>query len=178
MQNMIFFLIQVGIEYGGRKWPHGSGEYFYYSGRPSPTLIHRDMGPFVGQNHRKLSKLFVFGYETGCPIEWAHGWDHFWYTDWLVNSAISWSNMANMPSSVRAFSPFPCQILSLAQARKKLVIGALMSGLLLEYFAKFGCRNLFFWAFFKRGAKSYLFCWKVIIPSFFIYKINSSKVLI
>ena len=49
---------------GCAKWPHGSGEYFYYWGRPSPTLIPRDMGPFVGQNDRNSSKFFIFGYET------------------------------------------------------------------------------------------------------------------
>ena len=43
---------------GCAKWPHGSGEYFYYWGRPSPTLIRRDMGTFVGQNDRKSSKFF------------------------------------------------------------------------------------------------------------------------
>jgi hypothetical protein len=36
----------------------------------------------------------------GCLIEWAHGGDHFWYSDRLVNSAIFWSNRADRPRSV------------------------------------------------------------------------------
>ena len=43
-------------------WPHWSGEYFHYRGRPSSTLIHRDMGIHVGQNNRKSSNFFVFVY--------------------------------------------------------------------------------------------------------------------
>ena len=54
----------------------------------------------------------------GCPIEWAHGGDHFWYSDRLVNSAISGSNRADRPRSVGKFSPLPFQILSFAQGRK------------------------------------------------------------
>ena len=33
----------------------------------------------------------------GCPIDWVHGGDHFWYSDRLVNSAISGSNRADRP---------------------------------------------------------------------------------
>ncbi len=58
MQKMTFFLFQLGMGYGCAKWPHGSGEYFYYWGRPSPTLIHRDMGPYVGHNDQKSTKFY------------------------------------------------------------------------------------------------------------------------
>ena len=64
MQKMTFFNFNWAWDMGCAKWPHGSGEYFYYWGRPSPTLIHRDIGPLVGQNDRKSSKFFIFGYET------------------------------------------------------------------------------------------------------------------
>ena len=47
----------------------------------------------------------------GCPIEWAHGGDHFWYSDRLVNSAISGSNRADRPRIVGKFSLLPLQIL-------------------------------------------------------------------
>ena len=103
---------------GCAKWPHGSGEYFYYWGRPSPTLIDRDMGPYVGQNDQKSSKFFVFVYETWGVIEWAHGGDHYWHSDRLVNSAISGSNRADRPRSVGKFSQLPFQLLSFAQGRK------------------------------------------------------------
>ena len=39
----------------------------------------------------------------GCPIEWAYGGDHFWYSDRLVNSAISGLNRADRPRSVLSF---------------------------------------------------------------------------
>ena len=39
----------------------------------------------------------------GCPIEWAHDGDHFWYWDRLVNSAISVSNRADRPRSVLSY---------------------------------------------------------------------------
>ncbi len=66
MQKMTFFNFNWVWDMGCAKWPLGSGEYFYYWGRPSPTLIHRDMGPYVGQNDQKSTKFFVFGYETWC----------------------------------------------------------------------------------------------------------------
>ena len=50
----------------------------------------------------------------GCPIERAHGGDHFWFSDRLVNSAISWSNRADRPSKVGKFILLPFQILSFA----------------------------------------------------------------
>ena len=51
----------------------------------------------------------------GCPIEWVYGGDNFWYSDRLVNSAISGSNRADRPRSVGKFSLLPFQILSFAQ---------------------------------------------------------------
>ena len=134
-KKWLFFNFNWAWDMGCAKWPYGSGEYFYYWGRPSPTVIHRDMGPLVGQNDRKsLKKKFsyrsrkskcpkiirIFNFwvcNMGCPIEWAHGGDHFWYSDRLVNSAISESNRADS-RSVGKFSYLPFQILSLAQGRK------------------------------------------------------------
>ena len=104
---------------GCAKWPHGSGEYFYYWGRPSQTLIHRDIGSFVLKKWPKINKIVCFRvWNMGCPIEWAHGGYHLWYLDRLVNSAVFWSNRAGRPRSVGKLSPFPFQILSFAQGRK------------------------------------------------------------
>jgi hypothetical protein len=63
-KKWLFFNFNWVGDMGCAKWPHGSGEYFYYSGRPSPTLILRDMGPWVVQNNLKSSEFFVFVYLT------------------------------------------------------------------------------------------------------------------
>ena len=54
----------------------------------------------------------------GYSIEWAHGGDHFLYSDRLVNSAIFWLNRADRPRSIGKFSLLPLQILSFAKGRK------------------------------------------------------------
>ena len=50
--------------YGVRKRIARVWRVFLLWSRPFPTIIHRDMGPFVGQNDRKSLKNFVFEYET------------------------------------------------------------------------------------------------------------------
>ena len=54
----------------------------------------------------------------GCPIEWAHDADFFWYSDRLVNSTVSGSNWIDRQRSVGKVSHHPFQILSFAQLRK------------------------------------------------------------
>ena len=103
---------------GCAKWPHGSGEYFYYWGRPSPTLTTEIWAlEWVKMTENHQNFLFS-GMELGCPIEWAYGGDHFWYSDRLVNSAISGSNRADRPRCVGKFSLLPLKILFFAQGRK------------------------------------------------------------
>jgi hypothetical protein len=50
MLKMCFFLFQVSMGYGVRKMTARVWRVFL---RPSPTLIRRDMGSFMGQNVRK-----------------------------------------------------------------------------------------------------------------------------
>ncbi len=115
MQKWLFFKFNWVWDMGCAKWPHGSREYFYYWGRPYPTLIYRDIDPFVGPKILKFLILRVWN--MGCPIEWAHVGDHFWYSDRLVSSAISWSNRAIRPWSFGKSSLILFQIPSLAQGR-------------------------------------------------------------
>ena len=70
--------------------------------------------------------MFCFRvWNMGCPIEWAYDGDHFWYSDRLVNSAISLSNRADRPRTVGKFSLPPFQILSFALAVEKNASGPL-----------------------------------------------------
>ena len=64
MPKMSFFQYRLGMGYGVRKMTARVWRVFLLLIRPSPTLIHRDIGPYVGQNDQKSSKIFVFGYET------------------------------------------------------------------------------------------------------------------
>ena len=63
MQKMTFFQFRLGMGYGVRKMTARVWRVFLLY-RPSPALIHRDMGPLVGQNDTKSSKNIIFGYIT------------------------------------------------------------------------------------------------------------------
>ena len=119
MQKMTFFQFQLGMGYGVRKMTARVWRVFLLLRSTFPDPYPPRYGSFCGSKWLKFIKIFYSRvWNMGCPIEWAHGGDRFWYSDRLVNSAISGSNRAERPRSVGKFSLLPLQILSFAQGRK------------------------------------------------------------
>ena len=119
MQKMTYFQFQLGMGYGVRKMTARVWRVFLLLRSTLPDPYPSRYGSLRGSKWPKFIKiLFFWVWNMGYPIEWAHGWDHFWYSDRLVNSAISWSNRADRPRSVGKFSLIPLQLLYFAQGRK------------------------------------------------------------
>jgi hypothetical protein len=118
MQKMNFFLFQLGMGYGVRKMTARVWRVFLLLRSTFPDPYPSRYGSFCGSKWPKIIKIFYFRvWNMGCPIEWAHGGDRFWYSDRLVNSAISGSNRADRPSSVGQFSLLLAKYCLLAQGR-------------------------------------------------------------
>ena len=119
MQKMCFFQFQLGMGYGVRKMTARVLRIFLLLRTTFPDPYPSRYGTLCGSKWPKINKIFCFRlWNMGCPIEWAHGGDHFWYLDRLVNSAISWLNRADRPRTLSKYSLLPFQILSFAQGRK------------------------------------------------------------
>ena len=116
---MTFFQFQLGMGYGVRKMTARLWRVFLLLRVTLPDPYLPRYGPLCRSKWPKIIKIFCFRvYDIGFPIEWSHGGDHFWYSERLVNSAISGSNWADRPRIVGKFSLLPLQILSFAQGRK------------------------------------------------------------
>ncbi len=123
---MTFFQFQLGMGYGVRKMTARVWRVFLLIRSTFPDSYPSRYGPFYGSKWPKIIKIFCFWvWNKGCPIVLARGW----YTDRLVNSAISWSNRTDRPRSVGMFSLLPLQILSFAQGRKNWSPGPPMTRL-------------------------------------------------
>ena len=63
-KKWIFLNFKLACDIGCSKWPDGSGDNVTIEADLPRPFVYWDMGPFVGQNNRKSSKFFVFGYGT------------------------------------------------------------------------------------------------------------------
>ena len=117
--NNDFFAISTEYGIWVRKMTARVWRVFLLSRATLPDPYPPRYGPLFGSKWSKIIKIFYFRvWNMGCPIEWANGGDHFWYSDRLVNSVIFWSKRAVRPRSVGKFSLLLLQILSFAQGRK------------------------------------------------------------